>query len=216
MTFEYIGVDEAMARDGLRMVVLGGVPSPWGEAAKGFFHIKRIPWVATRLVYDSEALKTWGGCTAVERADRRARRRTASSRVGRDPDARREARARAGSAAGGCGGAIACSRAVGEVLRAERPRVDAPSAECTRGAAEDRRLQRANRGLSRPEVRVHARDRGDRRRPDARVVRRDRFDAARSARGRKGLLPRRSERGSMSTAPRSWRYSSRCRTRCAR
>jgi hypothetical protein len=63
MTFEYIGVDEAMARDGLRMVVLGGVPSPWSEAAKGFFHIKRIPWVATRLVYDSEALKTWAGAT---------------------------------------------------------------------------------------------------------------------------------------------------------
>lgn len=61
MTFEYIGVDEAIARDGLRMVVLGGVPSPWGEAAKGFFNIKRIPWVATRLVYDSEALKAWAG-----------------------------------------------------------------------------------------------------------------------------------------------------------
>ena len=61
MSFEYIGVDEAIARDGLRMVVLGGVPSPWGEAAKGFFHLKRIPWVATRLVYDNEALKAWAG-----------------------------------------------------------------------------------------------------------------------------------------------------------
>jgi hypothetical protein len=61
MTFEYIGVDEAIARDGLRMVVLGGVPSPWSEAAKGFFHIKRVPWFATRLVYDSEALKSWAG-----------------------------------------------------------------------------------------------------------------------------------------------------------
>jgi glutathione S-transferase len=61
MTFEYIGVDAAIARDGLRMVVLGGVPSPWGEAAKGFFHLKRIPWVATRLVYDNEVLKAWAG-----------------------------------------------------------------------------------------------------------------------------------------------------------
>jgi glutathione S-transferase len=61
MTFEYIGADEAIARDGLRMVVLGGVPSPWSEAAKGFFHIKRIPWLATRLVYDSERLKAWAG-----------------------------------------------------------------------------------------------------------------------------------------------------------
>jgi hypothetical protein len=61
MTFEYIGVDEAIARDGLRMVVLGGVPSSWSEAAKGFFHIKRLPWVATRLVYDSAALAAWAG-----------------------------------------------------------------------------------------------------------------------------------------------------------
>jgi hypothetical protein len=61
MTFEYIGVDAAIARDGLRMVVVGAVPSPWGEAAKGFFHIKRLPWVATRLVYDSDSLATWAG-----------------------------------------------------------------------------------------------------------------------------------------------------------
>ncbi len=61
MTFEYIGIEEAIARDGLRMVVVGGVPSSWGEAAKGFFHIKRIPWFATRLVYDSEAPAAWAG-----------------------------------------------------------------------------------------------------------------------------------------------------------
>jgi glutathione S-transferase len=61
MTFEYIGIDAAIARDGLRMVVVGGVPSPWSESAKGFFHIKRIPWVATRLVYDSDALAAWAG-----------------------------------------------------------------------------------------------------------------------------------------------------------
>ena len=30
MTFQYIGVDEARKRNGLRMVVVGGVPSPWG------------------------------------------------------------------------------------------------------------------------------------------------------------------------------------------
>ena len=43
------------------MVVVGGVPSPWGEAAKGILHIKRVEWVAVRLVYDSEALKNWAG-----------------------------------------------------------------------------------------------------------------------------------------------------------
>jgi glutathione S-transferase len=61
MTFPYIGVEDAINRPGLRMVVVGGVPSPWGEAAKGILHIKRIDWAAVRLVYDSEALKEWAG-----------------------------------------------------------------------------------------------------------------------------------------------------------
>ena len=61
MTFSYVSVDDAIARDGLRMVVVGGVPSLWGEAAKGLFHIKRIEWVAVRLVYDSEPLRQWAG-----------------------------------------------------------------------------------------------------------------------------------------------------------
>jgi glutathione S-transferase len=61
MTFEYISVEEAMNRGGLRMVTVGGVPSPWGEAAKGILHIKGIEWVAVRLVYDSEPLAQWAG-----------------------------------------------------------------------------------------------------------------------------------------------------------
>lgn len=50
-----------MKRGGLRMVVVGDVPSAWTEAAKGILHIKGIEWVAVRLVYDSEALKSWAG-----------------------------------------------------------------------------------------------------------------------------------------------------------
>ncbi len=61
MTFEYIGVEEAISRSGLRMVVVGGVPSPWGEAAKGILHVKRIEWAAVRLAYDSEPMKRWAG-----------------------------------------------------------------------------------------------------------------------------------------------------------
>ncbi|MDE2136206.1 MAG: hypothetical protein KGJ68_02110 [Gammaproteobacteria bacterium] len=61
MTFPYISVEDARQRSGLRMVVVGNVPSPWGEAAKGILHIKRIDWAAVRLVYDSEALKEWAG-----------------------------------------------------------------------------------------------------------------------------------------------------------
>ena len=61
MTFEYISVEEARKRNGLRMVVVGNVPSPWGEAAKGILHIKGIEWAAVRLVYDSESLREWAG-----------------------------------------------------------------------------------------------------------------------------------------------------------
>jgi glutathione S-transferase len=61
MAFAYVSVEEAIKRGGLRMVVVGGVPSPWGEAAKGILHIKGLEWVAVRLAYDSEPLKAWAG-----------------------------------------------------------------------------------------------------------------------------------------------------------
>lgn len=61
MAFSYIEADEAIKRRGLRMVVVGSVPSPWGEAAKGIFYIKGIEWAAVRLVYDSEPLREWAG-----------------------------------------------------------------------------------------------------------------------------------------------------------
>ena len=43
------------------MVVVGRIPSPWSEAAKGILHVKRIPWTAVRLAYDSPSLKEWTG-----------------------------------------------------------------------------------------------------------------------------------------------------------
>ena len=61
MSFQYVSVEDAIGRAGLRMVVVGGVPSPWGEAAKGILHSKGIEWVAVRLAYDDEALKEWAG-----------------------------------------------------------------------------------------------------------------------------------------------------------
>jgi glutathione S-transferase len=61
VSFQYLSVEEAIPRRGMRMVVVGQVPSPWGEAAKGIFHVKRIDFVAVRLVYDNEALRSWTG-----------------------------------------------------------------------------------------------------------------------------------------------------------
>ncbi len=59
MPFEYVDLDQAIAADGLRMVVVSHVPSPWGEAAKGIFHIKGLNWTATRLLYGDEAFQAW-------------------------------------------------------------------------------------------------------------------------------------------------------------
>jgi glutathione S-transferase len=61
MSIQYVSVEEAIPRRGMRMVVVGQVPSLWGEAAKGIFHLKGIEFVAVRLVYDNEALKSWAG-----------------------------------------------------------------------------------------------------------------------------------------------------------
>jgi glutathione S-transferase len=59
MTFRYVTVEEAIPAPGLRMVVVGSVPSPWGEAAKGVFHVKGLDWLAVRLDYENEQLKAW-------------------------------------------------------------------------------------------------------------------------------------------------------------
>jgi glutathione S-transferase len=40
-----VSLAEARALPGLRLVVVPGVPSPWGEAAKGILYVKRIPHV---------------------------------------------------------------------------------------------------------------------------------------------------------------------------
>lgn len=61
MPIEFVSVEEAFSRRGLRMVVVGQVPSPWSEAAKGIFHVKGIAWTAVRLSYDSQPLKEWAG-----------------------------------------------------------------------------------------------------------------------------------------------------------
>ena len=61
MAFEYVSVDEAIKRPGLRMVVVGTIPSPWGEAAKGILHVKGIDWTAVRVDYEHGTTKKWTG-----------------------------------------------------------------------------------------------------------------------------------------------------------
>lgn len=61
MPVDYVDFEDAKAREGLRMVVVSGVPSPWGEAAKGILHVKQIPWVAVKLDQGNAAMAEWTG-----------------------------------------------------------------------------------------------------------------------------------------------------------
>jgi glutathione S-transferase len=58
---EFVSVEEAKQRSGLRVVMVGIVPSPWGEAAKGILFHKKIPYVAARLGTEGPAVKEWTG-----------------------------------------------------------------------------------------------------------------------------------------------------------
>ena len=48
MPIEYIEVEDAIDRKGLRLVLTAGVPGPWGESAKGIFDVKRVDYVPVR------------------------------------------------------------------------------------------------------------------------------------------------------------------------
>jgi glutathione S-transferase len=61
MAVEYVEFEAARDARGLRMVVVSGVPSPWGEAAKGILQVKQIPWTAVRLDPRSDAMASWTG-----------------------------------------------------------------------------------------------------------------------------------------------------------
>jgi len=60
---DYLGIEAARARSELRLVLTAGVPGPWGEAAKGLFHVKRIPYLAVAQEGGGEnaALRAWTG-----------------------------------------------------------------------------------------------------------------------------------------------------------
>ena len=59
MAWDYINFEDAIAADGLRMTVVSNVPSPWGEAAKGIFHVKGLNWSAVRLDPANRDLVKW-------------------------------------------------------------------------------------------------------------------------------------------------------------
>jgi glutathione S-transferase len=60
---DYLDIDQARTASGLRLILTAGVPGPWGEAAKGLFHVKKIPYLAVRQEGGGAnlALREWTG-----------------------------------------------------------------------------------------------------------------------------------------------------------
>jgi glutathione S-transferase len=63
---EWIDVEEARRRKGLRLVLVRGVPSPWGEAAKAILQVKKLPFVraAQQRGAANPELLEWTGQTS--------------------------------------------------------------------------------------------------------------------------------------------------------
>ncbi len=59
----WLSVEEARDLPGLRLVLSVGVPGPWGEAAKGLFHVKGLScrYVVQTPAQPNEALRDWTG-----------------------------------------------------------------------------------------------------------------------------------------------------------
>ncbi len=63
---EYISIEEARERPGLRLVLTSRVPGPWGEAAKALFHVKKISYtkVEQRPGKSDAELRAWSAQTS--------------------------------------------------------------------------------------------------------------------------------------------------------
>ncbi len=61
MPVNYTDFSEAQDQQGLRLVVVPGLPSPWSEAAKGILHVKKIPYIAVRLDQRDHDMAKWTG-----------------------------------------------------------------------------------------------------------------------------------------------------------
>jgi hypothetical protein len=60
---DYLDVAEARGRRGMRLAITAGFPGPWGEAAKGIFRLKSIPFAMVRQVpgAPNDELFAWTG-----------------------------------------------------------------------------------------------------------------------------------------------------------
>jgi glutathione S-transferase len=60
---DYLSVEDARSRSGLRLVLTAGVPGPWGEAAKAVFAARNVPYlpVHQQAMQPNEELLAWTG-----------------------------------------------------------------------------------------------------------------------------------------------------------
>lgn len=60
---EYVPLDDVINGKGLRLVLVQGMPSPWGQAAKTFFDMKGVPYAAAAQTPGgaNEDLIAWSG-----------------------------------------------------------------------------------------------------------------------------------------------------------
>ncbi len=63
---DWISVEEARRRGGLRLVLVRGIPSPWGEAAKAILQVKKLPFAraAQQAGGENAELLAWTGQTS--------------------------------------------------------------------------------------------------------------------------------------------------------
>jgi glutathione S-transferase len=57
----FVDLEQARSASGVRLVVVGSIPSPWSEAAKGILVVKGIDAVLVRFSPNDEAVKQWTG-----------------------------------------------------------------------------------------------------------------------------------------------------------
>jgi glutathione S-transferase len=58
---QFVDLETARTRKGLRLVVVAGVPSPWSQAAKAIIDLKGIDAVAVRMQLADKAVQAWTG-----------------------------------------------------------------------------------------------------------------------------------------------------------
>jgi glutathione S-transferase len=56
---EYVDLEVAKSTSGVRLVTVGGIPSPWSEAAKGLLRLSNVPFVAVRLMPGDKSVREW-------------------------------------------------------------------------------------------------------------------------------------------------------------